>query len=53
MVKTADEAFQNGHPEIIIMLQGKKFYDNFIRFMATVAQLESQMKPQEESGEGV
>ena len=51
MVKTADEAYQSGHPEIIVMLQGQKFYDNFIRFMATVAKLESQMKPKEESHE--
>ena len=51
MVKTADEAFQSGHPEIIVMLQGNKFYKNFLKFMATVARLEAQMKPQEESNE--
>ena len=39
MVKTADEAYQSGHPEIIIMLQGEKFYKNFLSFMSTIANL--------------
>ena len=48
MVKTADDAYQSGHPEIIVMLQGQKFFEYFVKFMATVARLESQIESQKQ-----
>jgi hypothetical protein len=51
MVKTADEVFQNGHPELIVQLQGEVFYKNFLKFMSTVARLKDLEKPIEEAKE--
>lgn len=50
VVRTADEIVQSGHPELIVKLQGVKFFKNFCKFMATVAQLkkiQESLKPQE------
>jgi len=51
VVATADEVFKNGHFELIVKLQGHKFYNYFTRFMGTVERLQQMQEQQRQQGQ--